>query len=171
MFGIITYSCIIFSGASIFFYLEGDKILKNLFNVKYNKFKQINRLVATNQKGTFNILYISVCLVLKALWINIIQYMNNTVIYLGENNYLITYSIKGDVYKMIVKASKGPKKIVCIYDENKIDVSDNLFPYLGPDNNFHGKQFTPDFFQKQQLIFLTCYGDEKKFDKFDNIIL
>ena len=168
MFAIIT--SVIFVG-SIFLYLDGHNIVKNVFFIKYNKFKQINQLVTTNHVGTFNILWISICLVLKALWINIIQNLNNTVIYLGENNYLITYSIKGVVYKMIVKPSRGPKKIVSIYDENKIDVSDTLFPYLGPENNFHGKLYTPKFFQKEQLIFVTCNGDEKSFNQFENIKL
>jgi hypothetical protein len=167
MFGIIT--CVIFSG--FFVYLDGYKIVKNVLNTKYNKFRQINRLVATNHKGTCNILWISICLVFKALWINIIQNLNNTVIYLGENNYLITYSVKGVVYKMIVKPPRGPKKFLYIYDENKIDVSDLLFPYLGPDDNFHGKKYTPKFFDKQQLVFVDCYGVEKSFNHLENIIL
>ena len=170
MFNLLTYGGI---GVSIaaFFYFDGYSIVKHTVSVKWKKFRKINKLVATNYKGVFTILWISLYMVSQALWINIIQYLNSTIIPIKNRKYKVTYVIKGKTYKMIVKPKRGPRKVILVYDEKQEDVSYLVFPYLGPEENFHGEIYTPTFFEREELVFELSDGSEKSFNGEDKIIL
>jgi len=156
---------------AVFFYFDGHLIVKNTSVVKLKKFRELNKLVATNYKGCFTIIRISLCMVAQALWINIIQYVNNTIIPVNNGKYMVTYVIKGKTYKMIVKPTRGPRKVLLVSDDKHEDVSFLLFPYLGPEENFHNKIYTPRFFEKDELVFELSDGTEKIFQIDDNIVL
>ena len=169
MFSLFT-SCVCTSLVGAFLYLDLHRTVKNNIVEKCRKFKKINRLVATNKKGDFNIMWVSLSLVIKAVWINILQYINTTVFQLDKNKYEITYIIKGKKYKMIVKPIRGPAKVLLVYDENQEDVSHLIVPYIGPEEDWHGRVYTPKFFTKSELTFELSSGDQKVFLQDDNII-
>ena len=133
--------------------------------------EKINKLVATNYKGFFTIIRISLWMVVQALWISIIQYINSTIIPVKGGKYKVTYVIKGKTYTMIVKPTRGPQKILLVLDENQEDVSHLIFPYLGPEDNFHNKIYTPKFFEREELVFEFSDGSEKVFRVDDDIVL
>lgn len=170
MFSLITYGL----GAALlsaFLYVDGPNIVKNNLVVKYKKFRKINNMVATNYKGIFTILWISLCLVGKALWISMLQRINNSVVQLSKNKYQITYVVNGKIYKMIVTPTRGPRKVLLAHDENEEDISYLIFPYLGPEEDFHGKTFSPDFFDRKKLYFECSDGGEHVFDSNETIKL
>jgi len=161
-------------GALIFYsfvYLDGVNIVKNVTQTSIIRWKKVNRLVSTNYKGFFTVLWVSVCMILKAIWISIIQYLNSTIIKLDGNKYLVTYIIKGQTYKMVITPLRGPKKVLMVSDENSEDVSNMIIPYLGPEENFHGEIYTPKFFEKQELIFEMSNGTEKIFQCDEKIVI
>ena len=145
-------------------------ICKDTSIYRYQKFRKINKLVATNYKGVCTIFWISLCMILKMFWIYILQYFNNTVI-LQDNKYIITYVIKGKLYKMCVKPQRGPSKVLLVSDENHEDVSHLVLPYIGPEENFHSSLFTPTFFNRKELVFELSNGSEKIFTENQNIII
>jgi hypothetical protein len=110
-------------------------------------------------------------MVIQSLWISIIQYFNNTIVQLDANKYLVTYIIKGNTYKIIVKNKRGPRNVLLVSDETETDISDLIFPYLGPEENFHCQVYTPNFFGKKELIFELSNGCEKIFKTNENIVL
>jgi hypothetical protein len=75
------------------------------------------------------------------------------------------------MYKMLVKAKRGPRKIICCVDENFQDRTDTLNAYFGPNEDFHGKAFTPEFFGCESLTFSLANGDEKTFSKYEPVIV
>jgi hypothetical protein len=154
-----------------FFYLDGYNIIKNNVVVKYKKFRKINNLVSTNYKGFFTIMWISLCMVTQALWLSLIQYMNSTIIPIKGGRYKVTYVIKGKIYKMIVKPVRGPVKVLLVSNDKQEDVSCDILPYLGPEDDFHNKKYTPRFFDHNELIFEMFDGQEKIFKADDSIIL
>jgi hypothetical protein len=170
MFSLLTYG---FGTTLIaaFFYLDGHHIVKNSAVVKWKKFRKINRLVSTNYKGFFTIIWISLYMVAQALWISFIQYANSTVVPVKGGKYKVIYVIKGKTYKMIVKPTRGPRKVMLVHDGNQEDVSYLIFPYLGPEENFHGEIYTPRFFEMDELVFELSDGTEKVFHKDDDIVL
>ena len=167
MFSLITYGIAATALLSSFIYLD----VYNKTVVCWKKFRKINRLVSTNYKGFCLIIWISCCMVSQALWISIIQYMNSTVVKLDGNKYRVTYRIKGNTYKMIVKLRRGPRNVLLVSDESQDDVSAVIFPYLGPGENFHGEIYTPRFFEREELVFELSNGNEKIFRSDDDIVL
>jgi hypothetical protein len=155
---------------SVFVYLDGHCIVKNTSVIGWRKFRKINRLVSTNYKGFFKILWISFYMVTQALWVSMIQYLNSTIVQLDRSTYSVTYIIKGKTYMMIVKPTRGPRKVLLVSDEKQTDVSHIVFPYLGPEENFHREIYTPKFFNKKELIFEMSDGTEKIFLVDDKII-
>ena len=156
-------------GVALFYHLDGHRIVKNRSVIALQKFRKINRLVSTNNKGCLKILWISFYMIFQALYMSLSQYLNNTIKPLGENRYLVSYIIKGNTYKMIVKLKKGPRSILLVSDEKQNDVSDLILPYLGPDDNFHGYHYTPGFFGKDELVFELSNGTEKIFRSDEHI--
>jgi hypothetical protein len=154
---------------SVFVYLDGPCIVKKASVLGWSKFIKINKLVSTNYKGCFNILWISLYMVSQALWISMIQYLNSTIIQIDRNTYRVTYVIKGKTYMMIVRPNRGPSKVLLVSDENQIDVSHIVFPYIGPNENFNGEIYTPKFFNKKELIFELSNGQEKCYSEHDLI--
>jgi hypothetical protein len=162
----------------IFLYFDGYNkslqiaiVYKNMIHNKYKKFRRINSLISTNYTGFFKIFCISLWMIIKVIWMYIIQYLNSTVTQIEFNKYIITYVIKGKTYKMIVKCNRGPSKVLLICDENQKDMCDYINPYLGPEENFHGNLFTPKFWNKKELIFELSDGSEKIFSENQYIIL
>lgn len=150
----------------LFYYFNGYTIV----TTKWKNLKRINALVSSNYTGTFKISYITMCIITKALWMSCIEY-NNTAVKLDGNKYLVSYTIKGVVYKMIIKPRKGPSKVVSVFDESGLEISNLLFPYLGLDEKFHGGIYTPLFFQKTELVFELLDGTTKTFKENETIIL
>ena len=72
---------------------------------------------------------------------------------------------------MIVKLNRGPSKVLLVSDEKHEDVSHLILPYLGPEENFHNYVFTPNFFDRKELVFELSNGVEKLFTHNQNIIL
>jgi hypothetical protein len=159
----------------VFDLFEGPKIVKNVYNntiiPKYEKCKRLNNMVSTQYKGFFQILYVSTQMICKVLYLNVIQYFNNSVVKLDKNTYEIKYVINGKMYKLISKMKRGPKKVLLVYDENEEDVSDLICQYLGPEENFHNIKYNPKFFNREELVFELSSGDEKKYVKEEEIKL
>jgi len=152
--------------AGIFIYYDGLTIIKNT----HRRFKKVNKLVAyNNNRGYLNILYISICMIIEAFYINLLQYLNKSI--LKQNNkYILTYVINGKVYKMVIVIKKGPSTILLISDENNNDVTNSIIPYFGPNDNWHHSTFTPSFFHKKELTFQLYDGTEKTYNENEIIV-
>ncbi len=138
---------------------------------KHHKWKRLNNLVSSKHKNIIMINWISLCMLIESKYIDFLQYINKTFKKLDKNTYEITYSVNGKIYKMIVKPSRGPNIISKIVDQNNIDVTKEILPYLGPNNNWHNTNFTVDFFHCEKLIFEMNSGEIKEFDKHEKIVL
>lgn len=129
---------------------------------KYKKYREVNKLVSSKEKNFIMVHFISVKMILQVVYINFLQYMNNTVIKVGKNTYEISYVIEGKLYKMIVKPMKGPTPILQINDGVN-DITDLVLPYLGPNYNWHHTKFSPEFFDRKCLTFEFSNGIERTF--------
>ena len=168
MLTILTY-CMTAAFVGVFFYLDGHHIVKDTAVVKWKRFRRLNRLVSSNYKGCCTIFWVSICMIAKSFWISTLQYLNNSIVQIDKKTYEVTYVIRGKTYKMLVKPIRGPRKVLLVSDEKQEDVSYKIFPYLGPEENFHNKKFTPKFFEKEELIFELFSGEEKVFRENETI--
>lgn len=155
----------------IFFYLDGPNIVKNNYQLKLEKWRKLNKLVGTKYNGYFTILRISICMIIKALWINIIQYCNSSITKIDKKNYELSYVLNGKLYKILIENKTGPRKVLLVSDERQTDISYLVIPYLGPKEDFHSHTITPKFFNRKELIFELSNGEERIFNENDKIIL
>ena len=66
-----------------------------------------------------------------------------------------------------LKLSRGPRKVLLITNDKCEDISNDIFPYLGTDECLHGIEYTPNFFNQDEMIFQMSNGDEKIFKNND----
>lgn len=132
---------------------------------KYTKFRDLNKLVATRYKSIGKIIYISLCMVGKMYWFYFLQWLNNSVEIIDSKNAVITYVLNDKVYKLPVKIKRGPSVFLLVLDENNTDVTDLITPYFGPEQNWHKKELSPSFWNKESLTFELSSGETKTFNK------
>jgi hypothetical protein len=115
--------------------------------------------------------WISFLMVCESFYLKLITYLNNSVKKIDKNKYEVSYVINGKIYKMVSSPARGPILIIRILNENNIDVTDHILPYIGPNNDWHNTKYFPNFFKYNSLIFELSNGDKKTFNHSENIIL
>jgi hypothetical protein len=155
----------------LFVFLDGHVITTNIMISKYNKLKQLTSVVSTQHTNIYIIMYVSFCMILKALYINMCQYCNKTVVKIDKYTYEITYILCGHMYTIRIKPPRGPKYVMMVIDENGQDVSDMVMPYIGPESNFHGNTFNSISFNRDSLRFELFDGTSLKFENIEIIDL
>jgi hypothetical protein len=106
-------------------------------------------------------------MIAKLAWINFLQYINRTVVQEGKH-YIISYVIRGKLYKIMILPERGPQNILSIIDENYNDITDELAPYFRTNDNMV-KNFTPSIFKYETLEFSTSDADIYTFSKNEDI--
>lgn len=144
-------------------------VVKNVVMKKFKKFRKLNSLVATSETNNCKIIYVSLKLIAKASYILFIQYMNNSVRPIeGGKSHELTYVINGKMYKLIVTPIRGPAPIMQISNDNGEDVTDIVLPYMGPQYDWHYREFAPRFFGYKSLTFELADGSEKTYEDSDS---
>ena len=147
-------------GAFLFWRTEAYLVIKDVISTKFIKFKHINLLVSNIEKKKTTIIWISLKLIWQAIYISFIQYMNNSVKHIDNKTTELTYVINGKMYKMIITRKRGPSPILQISNNLQNDVTDQILQYMGPQYDWHGNRFTPEFFGYSSLTFELGDGTE-----------
>lgn len=147
---------------------------KTVFNALY-KTRELYKYVSIYNKSDNNQsvarkLHTSLGIICTVIAVYIRQYLNKNIKKLDNKTFEISYVIHGHLYKMVVIPKRGPNEYVLITDDNGIDISDIIVPYMGPRYDFHRHPFTPKFFKFKALTFHSVNGDEKRFEE-DEILL
>lgn len=135
----------------------------NAIVTRYRKFRELNKLVSSQYKTITMILWVSFCMVAKMYWIRFLQWANNTVVYLDNKTAIVSYVLNGKLYRIVLKQRRGPCNILLVTDEENNDVSEEIISYMGPSQDWHGREFTPNFWKKNSLTFETGDGMTKTF--------
>lgn len=147
----------------IFVRVNGHKIIYNQASKRYSKWKRLNNVVSTQHTTAVSIAWYSFKIVCSLFYLSFLQYMNNSMIKLGRNKYLVTYVINGKMYKMIVIPRRGPAPVLqVIDDEIREDISDDVIPYMGPRYDWHNSDINfSDVFGRKKLVFELSNGEEQ----------
>jgi hypothetical protein len=108
-------------------------------------------------------------IIYKILWFIFLQKMNNSIEY-KQDHCILSYTLKGSFYKIKIPYKKD-NKVVVILDENYEDVSNEILPFLSPDESFHNSVYTPSFWGKKELTFMDVDGNTKVFSENDEIFI
>ena len=153
----------------LFYKIDAHKIICENIERKYRKWKKINNLVSAHHKDLVSIYGISMKMILQALYLAFIQYLNNSVKKIDKNTYLVEYIVGGKVYKMLVLPKKGPSPIIQIRNEDDKDITDDILPYCGPNYDWHHVGIIPQFFNCEKMTFELDDGTQKIFNELDYI--
>lgn len=145
-----------------------SKSNNDYINVKYQKWISLNSMMKTKYKSPIMVKIMSVYMILKFLYLQILQYLTNTVVKIDKNSYEITYIINGKMYKMVVKTHKGPLNYHKILNDANEDITDEVCQYYGPHYKNQIK-LKPSFF-KTSNIKLIHYDESETIFKEDEII-
>jgi hypothetical protein len=85
---------------------------------------------------------------------------------ISKHTYIVHYNVNRKMYKMIARPHRLPCKLVNIYSDN-LDVSNDILPYLGCENNFNNQKYTPSDFGYEQLTFNYIDGVKMQFNIHD----
>jgi hypothetical protein len=160
-------STIAFISVPILIKLDIHNIIYNNLEYKYSRWKQLNTLVSTKHNKKCMIILVSIKMIIKILYLNLIQYLNNSVKKIGKNMYEVSYVVNGKMYKMIVSPNRGPAQILQVTDQNNNDITDKILSYLGPRDDWHNTKFTPNFWGYDSLTFQMYDGREVFINKDD----
>lgn len=72
--------------------------------------KTLYSLVSTNHKKFLAITWVMASILLKTFYISIVQYFNNALVQVNKNTYELTYTVGGNMYKLLIRMKRGPKK-------------------------------------------------------------
>ena len=155
---------------AFFWYVGGFGTVTGVFMCRYQRFVNLNRLVSVKHKGMAAILYVSVYLLFQALIYSTIQKFNKTV-KKKRNHYEITYFLGGQKYMFTAPLRKGPSSVILVIGDDDIDITDLVMPYMGPREDFHGQEYTPEFFGQKTVIFEMDDSTQKVFRDGEKIFI
>lgn len=95
----------------------------------------------------------------------------NTDKEIAKNIYEISYKLKGSKYRTFVKNNRGPCSVIFAYNEKGEDITKLFLEYYGPNYDFGGFEFTPDFFNSDVIVVEHIDGRELVFKKDDTICI
>lgn len=148
---------------------DGHNIVKEAVVTRYRRFRELNKLVETRYKTIGMILWVSCCMVAKMYWMNFLHWANNSIEHVDHKTAIISYVLNGKLYRTVVKAKRGPASVLLVTDSEQNDVSDQVLPFMGPGQNWHGQEFTPSFWKKNSLTFELASGENKTFTEHEKI--
>jgi len=159
MYFIIT---IVIIGGLGFFY-------KNQVKSTYDDIKSLTSEVGEIHKSTGAIICNTLDVFRKKLWFNFLQRINNSITRVDKNTSILTYTLDGRLYKTVLDHRKGPSLVLLVTDETGEDLTSEVVPFLGPKRDWHRRDFTPKFWNKELLEFELSTGENKEFQN-DEVI-
>ena len=163
MFNITCTTLAISSVLFLLYKIDTHKIAYSICEKKHKSWNRITNLVESKHSSKLIIYTISIKMIIQAMYLSFVQYLNNSVRKLDKNTYEVEYIIGGKTYKMVVVPKKGPNHILHIIDENDDDLKDLILPYYGPKYDWHSNKLIPEFFGRKKLVFHLDDGTEKTF--------
>lgn len=146
------------------YYIETHLILSEAIRYRYVRWRKLNSLVSSTETKKYRVVWISIKMILQSMYISLLQYMNTSVRALDRKTYVVSYVIKGRMYKMIVTTRTGPAPILQISDDESNDVTEQVLPYMGPQYDWHGNHLNPEFFGHKTLTFELMNGTEHTYE-------
>jgi len=81
-----------------------------------------------------------------------------------NNTYELEYTIGNSNYVLIVN-SKKKCDILQITNDEDLDITDEILPYIGPSLDWHGKMISPSYFNLNSITFELSNGKSITYDK------
>lgn len=137
----------------------------------YNDFYSLNMFIAKKNKDrtAIGVFWISTCIVAKMYRMRFVSWINDSIVHIDKRRAAVTYILNGKPYKIIIRHTKGPCHVLSIHDEIGQDVTLDVVPYMGPNHDWHGHDYTPAFWNRKSLSFHVNDGRTLTFQHNESI--
>ena len=82
-------------------------------------------------------------LCLSIMYYTIHQFLNRSLVKIGPNSYVLTYTVNGRIYKQHIRPKLGPYPVIQVINDKDEDVTNEVRPFMGPKFNWNND--TPPF--------------------------
>lgn len=153
---------LLITGLTTTFLIYNRKSIKHKidqFQDLYKAENQLEKNKITCLKKTFQTLF-------KLYWFQILNAIDNPIQHIDNKHIVLTYYFRDRLYKILIRAPKGPEIFSKITNENGTDVSDTIKSYFGPGCDWHQRKYKPSFWGYKQLNFQ--YSNSGHIETFEN---
>ena len=145
--------------------------LQNYISQKINDYKKIYeffyKMSGNNHFKTIKRIIDSTLMIIKMFICQSMIDIQCTQIH--KHVYDIQYQIHLKQYKIRVHHKKGPSVYEHFYDQDGNNITYDILPYLGPNQDFHGISYTPNDFGFLNMTIEYQDGNKKLFEKHEII--
>lgn len=133
-----------------------------MFKKIIRKWTRLKLFVMASEDNIFRVYYITSCMAMSIIYDQIRSMIAPlTDKSIGKNLFEINYELHNKQYKMIVRNKRGPCPISQITNENGIDITDHILPYMGPNYDWHGYKPSAGTFGYTELVIAYSNGDSE----------
>jgi len=140
----------------------------NMFLLHYEK----NRDIIKSLRATWLLFYTMTTALIEQ---KIEQKFHKNLVKVSKNRYDLRFIYGCNTYKIRIRTNPcdGEDKpyIISILNENKADITDDIMPYAGPNNDFFRIPYTPTDFNCELLCFVLSTNETFYFSKHEFIVL
>ena len=133
------------------------EIVPNYLKIK----KNLNLVI------TFKMFFIMCWLIWTSARMMLSQWLNNNVVQIGKNRYIVTFTIGGKRYSAIIKHSVGPSPVLQVVDTKDNDITATVEPFI----LFNMESVTPGDLGYDALSVMNHDGTDSDYNKNDIIRL
>jgi len=126
------------------------------------------RITTGNISSGYKTMKILFYVTYNAIKILILQWLNQNIIYVKDDEYIIQFIINGTIYKKFIKIEDNDNPIIQVLNDDE-DVTEYVEPYF---NSFYFKRnLTCKNLKYKTLTFNTLDGEDKTFTEDEVITL
>lgn len=126
------------------------------------------RITTGNISSGYKMMKILFYVTYNGIKILIIQWLNQNIIYIKDDEYIIQFIINGTIYKKFIKIEDNDNPIIQVLNDEE-DVTEYVEPYF---NSFYFKRnLTCKNLKYKTLTFNTLDGEDKTFTENELITL
>lgn len=155
---------VVLSSAGYFIWKSGLPLATAcVIEKNYNKYKKYKQLLSIRYTCITHIWWYGSCLLVNIAWCRFKQTVMSNIKKISRRKWVLSYTINGELYKIIIHKKSGPFPIILAIDEDGNDITDMVIPYVGANNDFHRCHITPKYFNKKEITFETADGESIRF--------
>jgi hypothetical protein len=136
---------------------------KNIHDLKEVRNLMATRYPEKSYTNTIRIYWATFVTVNKYYFHHLLRSLDQSVEIKDRNTAILSYTYKGNDYKIAISTRTGPCVIESVLNEKGENVTDIVLPYFGPGRDWHGKVFYPKWWGYEILEFIMHTGNTVSF--------
>ena len=152
--------------ATIVYKTDAYHAVKDTVQTNYNRYKMLSVLCNGTGRSKSSLIFAAMKLMFNLMCCTFIQKLNNRLVAVDPSGkFVLTYVIKGRMYRMLIEPPKGPCPVLQIINDSEEDVTDIVRPFMGPKYDWYGEKPPLIDMGYSSLTIINGEGEEQTFKK------